>query len=83
MPRPGEDRSDVGGATQFNNIGPVPLSPAFSTHRTAKSFSSQSKILLGFSEFYHVVSARAELRRRWAFHPDKSSVAGKMAMSSA
>ncbi len=26
MPRPGEDRSDVGGATQFNNIGPVPLS---------------------------------------------------------
>src|SRR5271157_3110446 len=29
MPRPGEDRSDVGGAAQFNNIGPVPLSPAF------------------------------------------------------
>ena len=28
MPRPGEDRSDVGGAAQFNNIGPVPLSPA-------------------------------------------------------
>ncbi len=27
MPRPGEDRSDVGGAVQFNNIGPVPLSP--------------------------------------------------------
>ncbi len=27
-PRPGEDRSDVGGAAQFNNIGPVPLSPA-------------------------------------------------------
>ena len=27
MPRPGEDRSDVGGAAQFNNIGPVPLSP--------------------------------------------------------
>jgi hypothetical protein len=26
MPRPGEDRSDVGGAIQFNNIGPVPLS---------------------------------------------------------
>ena len=26
MPRPGEDRSDVGGAAQFNNIGPVPLS---------------------------------------------------------
>ena len=26
MPRPGEDRSDVGGAVQFNNIGPVPLS---------------------------------------------------------
>ena len=25
MPRPGEDRSDVGGAVQFNNIGPVPL----------------------------------------------------------
>ena len=25
MPRPGEDRSDVGGAAQFNNIGPVPL----------------------------------------------------------
>ncbi len=32
MPRPGEDRSDVGWAGQFNNIGPVPLSrscPAF------------------------------------------------------
>ena len=29
MPRPVEDRSDVGGAAQFNNIGPVPLS-AFS-----------------------------------------------------
>ena len=32
MPRPGEDRSDVGGAAQFNNIGPGPLSascPAF------------------------------------------------------
>src|SRR5271166_6382316 len=28
MPRPGEDRSDVGGAAQFNNIGPVPLSPS-------------------------------------------------------
>ena len=28
MPRPGEDRSDVGGAAQFKNIGPVPL-PAF------------------------------------------------------
>ena len=27
MPRPVEDRSDVGGAAQFNNIGPVPLSP--------------------------------------------------------
>jgi len=27
MPRPDEDRSDVGGAVQFNNIGPVPLSP--------------------------------------------------------
>ena len=26
MPRPGEDRSDVGGAAQFDNIGPVPLS---------------------------------------------------------
>ena len=26
MPRPGEDRSNVGGAAQFNNIGPVPLS---------------------------------------------------------
>ena len=26
MPRPDEDRSDVGGAAQFNNIGPVPLS---------------------------------------------------------
>ena len=26
MPRPGEDRSDVGGAIQFNNIGPVPFS---------------------------------------------------------
>ena len=25
MPRPGEDRSDVGGAAQFNNIGPVPF----------------------------------------------------------
>ena len=36
MPRPGEDRSDVGGAAQFNNIGPVPLSrsrPAFSDPR--------------------------------------------------
>ena len=29
MPRPGEDRSDVGGAAQFNNIGPVPLSSVF------------------------------------------------------
>ena len=29
MPRPGEDRSDVGGAVQFNNIGPVPLSSSF------------------------------------------------------
>src|SRR5271157_5897387 len=29
MPRPGEDRSDVGGAAQFNNIGPVPLSSRF------------------------------------------------------
>ena len=26
MPRPVEDRSNVGGAAQFNNIGPVPLS---------------------------------------------------------
>jgi len=26
MPRPVEDRSDVGGAAQSNNIGPVPLS---------------------------------------------------------
>ncbi len=26
MPRPGEDRLDVGGAAQFNNIGPVPVS---------------------------------------------------------
>src|SRR5271157_3977845 len=26
MPRPGEDRSNVGGAAQFTNIGPVPLS---------------------------------------------------------
>ena len=26
MPRPGEDRTDVGGTAQFNNIGPVPLS---------------------------------------------------------
>ena len=25
MPHPGEDRSDAGGAAQFNNIGPVPL----------------------------------------------------------
>ena len=25
MPRPGEDRSDVGGVAQFNNIGPGPL----------------------------------------------------------
>ncbi len=30
MPRPGEDRSDVGGADQFSNIGPVPLSSAIS-----------------------------------------------------
>ena len=32
MPRAVEDRSDVGGAAQFNNIRPVPLSascPAF------------------------------------------------------
>ncbi len=28
MPRPVEDRSDVGGAAQFNNIGPVPLPAA-------------------------------------------------------
>ncbi len=27
LPRPGEDRSDVGGTAQFNNIGPVPFSP--------------------------------------------------------
>ncbi len=27
MPRPSEDRSNVGWAGQFNNIGPVPLSP--------------------------------------------------------
>jgi len=27
MPRPGEDRSDVGAAAHFNNIVPVPLSP--------------------------------------------------------
>ena len=26
MPRPGEDRSNVVGAAQFTNIGPVPLS---------------------------------------------------------
>ena len=30
MPRPVEDRSDVGGAAQFNNIGPVPLSASLS-----------------------------------------------------
>ena len=30
MPRPGEDRSNVGGAAQFNNIGPVPLSRSLS-----------------------------------------------------
>ena|SRR5271157_2108467 len=29
MPRPGEDRSNVGGAAQFNNIGPVPLSAPY------------------------------------------------------
>ena len=52
MPRPGEDRSDVGGAAQFNNIGPVPLSaPAFSSlvplsapYRTRPAFSSRVKI---------------------------------------
>ncbi len=37
MPRSGEDRSDVGGAAQFNNIGPVPPScPAFSLHWPAQ-----------------------------------------------
>src|SRR5271157_1302608 len=40
MPRPGEDRSDVGGAAQFNNIGPVPLS------RLSRKLSR--KILLQF-----------------------------------
>ena len=29
MPCPGEDRSDVGGTAQFNNIGPVPLSAPY------------------------------------------------------
>ena len=41
MPRPGEDRSDVGGAAQFNNIGPVPLSafcPAFRFPLSAFAF---------------------------------------------
>jgi len=33
MPRPGEDRSDVDGATQFNNIGPVPLPCPFFSAR--------------------------------------------------
>ena len=43
MPRPGEDRSDVGGAAQFNNIGPVPLScsrPAF----RSREFSGLSPV---------------------------------------
>ena len=33
MPRPGEDRSDVGGTAQFNNIGPVPLPASASRFR--------------------------------------------------
>jgi len=35
MPRSRENRSDVGGAAQFNNIGPVPLSPTSGMPLTA------------------------------------------------
>ena len=59
MPRPGEDRSDVGGAAQFNNIGPVPLSrfpsrfPAFQ-YRTRPAFRFQKEIAqrLGLESAY-------------------------------
>ena len=51
MPRPGEDRSDVGGAVQFTNIGPVPLSrflsrflASLSRFRTCPAFSPQCNI---------------------------------------
>ena len=42
MPRPGEDRSDVGGAAQFNNIGPVPL-PACPAFRALSRFPPVSR----------------------------------------
>ncbi len=46
MPRPGEDRSDVGGAAQFNNIGPVPLVPLSRSRFPAFPLSaSRSKCL--------------------------------------
>ncbi len=49
MPRPVEDRSDVGGAAQFNNIGPVPLSgPAF---RSPTRANREMDVI-----FYYVIS---------------------------
>ena len=47
MPRPGEDRSDVGGAAQFNNIGPVPLSVP--QYRTCPAFCPPLSVPLSLS----------------------------------
>jgi len=45
MPRPGEDRSDVGGASQFNNIGPVPLPLPRGKHWEVLLVSAQELIV--------------------------------------
>ena len=52
MPRPGEDRSDVGGAAQFNNIGPVPLCRVVSlTISDLSRFAASSLSISDLSRF--------------------------------
>ena len=51
MPRPGEDRSDVGGAAQFNNIGPVPLSAAARLKIARTSAGPPSSTISDLSRF--------------------------------
>jgi len=55
---PGEDRSDVGWAGQFNSIGPVPLSrSAVATHafvaRPRSGFPLGCRVDLGPEQLYH------------------------------
>ena len=62
MPRPVEDRSDVGGAAQFNNIGPVPLSPS----RPAFPGPSRFPLSVPLSPSRPAFPVRCDRVRQWS-----------------